>query len=183
MQRVYFGMKRVMYQLRWKFWRKLRLYRIPATPAQYDVLRILDAYGNDGIPRFALVRLLGVSGPVVSRMLGVLEKRGLIQRKRNARDRRVVIVKLTGFGCGASYGWRAKGPDMHESMDRRIRASFTSSKKRAEVELDLLERYLWRARYENEETSPRLDPFKRGDVTNWRGWITIPEPPPLAFAA
>lgn len=181
MQRVFFGMKRVMYQLRRKFWKKLRRYKIPVTPAQYEVLRILDAH-EDGLPRFAIVRLLGVSGPVVSRMLGVLEEAGLIERARVARDRRVVVVTLTDDGAGSSYGRRARGPNFHAWMDRRIRASFTSSKERADVEVDLLERYLWRARYKNKETSPRLNPFIRGDVTNFWGWITIPAPPPLVFA-
>ena len=185
MQRVYFGMKRVMYLLRRRFWKRLRKCQIPVTPAQYEVLRILDAHDHEhGMARFALVRLLGVSGPVVSRMLGVLEERGLIERKAHERDKRAVIVTLTPFGAEATYGWNAKGPEFPEWMDRRIRKSFTSSKERANVELDLLERYLWRARYKNKETSPRLDPFKRGDVLGfWGGWLTIPPPPPLAFAA
>lgn len=183
MQRAYFGMKRVMYKLRMKFWKKLHHYDIPVTPAQYEVLRILDAY-TQGLARFKLVRLLGVSGPVVSRMLGALEAQGLIARSRGERDGRVVIVTLTDFGAGASYGWHAKGPDFHEWMERRMRASFSSSKERADVEVDLLERYLWRARYKNKETSPLLDPFTRAEVLNfWGRWITIPPPPPLEFAA
>lgn len=182
MQRVYFGIKRVMYKLRRKFEKKLRRYFIPATPAQYEVLRILTAYPC-GLPRFALVRLLGVSGPVVSRMLRALEGEGLIERARAEENRRIVVVTLTDYGEGAVYGWSARGPDLHEWMDARIRASFTSSKKRADVEVDLFERYLWRARYKNKETSPRLDPFEGGDVTNFWGWIKFPKPPPLEFAA
>ena len=183
MQRVFFGVKRVMYQLRQRFWKKLRRYDIPTTPAQYEVLRILDDYPL-GIARFALVRLLGVSGPVVSRMLKALEAVGLLERTRNERDGRVVIVKLTDFGAEASLGWNAKGPDFHQWMERRIRKSFTSSKARAGIELDLLEKYLWRARYNNKETSPRLDPFVRGEVLDsWGRWISLPPPPPLDFAA
>lgn len=182
MQPVFFGMKRVMYQLRRRFWKKLWRYKIPVTPAQYEVLRILDAY-EFGLPRFALVRLLGVSGPVVSRMLGVLENKGLIARARAEKNRRVVVVTLTDEGAGVSYGRRKKGPNFHQWMERRIHAAFTSSKERAHVELDLFERYLWHARFKNKETTPRLDPFKGGDVMNYWGWIKVPAPLPLAFAA
>ena len=182
MQRVFFSMKRVMYKLRRKFGKELRRHVIPATPAQYEVLRILGAY-EYGLARFVLVRMLGVSGPVVSRMLGVLEERGLIRRTRPGRDRRTVVVTLTNFGAGATYGWN-NGPDFHQEMDAHVRASFTSSNERGDVELDLLERYLWRARYNNDETSPLLDPFTRGETRNcWGGWRTLPVPPPLVFAA
>lgn len=184
MQQVFFGMKRVMYNLRRKFWDELRKCWIPATPAQYEVLRILQAYEECGVPRFKLVRLLGVSGPVVSRMLRALESVGLIERKRAERDRRSIIVTLTSFGFGAIYGWNPKEPkDFQQWMDARIRETFTSSQERADIELDLLGRYLWRARYNAEDTSPRLNPFTCGDVLSLRGWITLPPPPPLVFAA
>src|SRR5262245_60494456 len=66
MHSVFFGLKRVMYGLRKTFKRRLDRYRLKVTPAQYDVLRILCDY-RCGLARFVLVRLLGVSGPVVSR--------------------------------------------------------------------------------------------------------------------
>lgn len=180
MQRVFFSMKRVMYQLRWRFWAGLRKQLLPVTPAQYEVLRILDGY-EYGLPRFKLVRLLGVSGPVVSRMLGVLEKKGFIERTRIEQNRRQVIVTLTSHGSCSSYGLHPKGPDFCEWMDAEIRASFTSSDERAGTELELLERYLWRARYNNDETSPLLDPFEGGEVVGYSGWVKFPPPPPLAF--
>lgn len=183
MQRTFFAMKRVMYTLRRTFWRELSAHQLCVTPAQYEVLRILAAY-DYGLPRFVLVKLLGVSGPVVSRMLGALEREGLIARGRPARDGRVVVVTLTDYGSRANLGWSGREPDFHQWIDKQMRRSFTSSEERADVEVDLLERFLWRARYNNKETSPLLDPFTRAEVRTFSGgWVPFPPPPPLEFAA
>src|SRR5258708_1176683 len=52
--------------------------------------------------------LLGVSAPTVSKMLKSLEQRGLVERDRDARDGRCLIVRLTQLGrvaLGAAFGY------------------------------------------------------------------------------
>ena len=93
MNRVFFGVRRV--------WRKLweiaavAYYELDfwVTPAELDLLRVVHTY-VDGLPRFKLVRILGVAGPIVSRMLRKLEGEGLVRRVRDARDGRAIVVHL-----------------------------------------------------------------------------------------
>ena len=73
------------------------------TPARFDLLYALvgggpiepdSARGHQS----TLWKRLGVSAPVVSRMLGALEGLGWIRREKDYRDRRQRIVRLTAVG-------------------------------------------------------------------------------------
>jgi DNA-binding MarR family transcriptional regulator len=68
------------------------------TPARFDMLRTIALFDAAGIPQWKLVRLLGVSGAVVSRMLKQLTTLGLVRREKWQRDRRLKIVYLTEEG-------------------------------------------------------------------------------------
>jgi len=70
------------------------------TTLQYNVLRILyvqDETG-EGIPAGAINSLLIMRGPDTTRLLDRLEKAKLVERLRDAGDRRVVKVRLTRAG-------------------------------------------------------------------------------------
>jgi len=64
---------------------------------QYNVLRILRG-APDGLPCGEIASRMITRDPDVTRLLDRLEKRGLISRCRESKDRRVVMAKITPEG-------------------------------------------------------------------------------------
>lgn len=82
-----------------------RLSRAPAqllreydmSPAPYNVLRILRGAANGLLCGEIATRMI-TREPDITRLLGRLEKRGLIHRCREDEDRRRVLVRITPEG-------------------------------------------------------------------------------------
>jgi DNA-binding MarR family transcriptional regulator len=66
--------------------------------AQYNVLRILRGAGADGLTCGGVSERLVQHDPDVTRLLDRLEKRALIERHRDQKDRRVVRTAITEGG-------------------------------------------------------------------------------------
>jgi DNA-binding MarR family transcriptional regulator len=64
---------------------------------QYNVLRILRG-SPAGLPCGEIANRMITRDPDVTRLLDRLEKRGLISRLRETKDRRVVMTKITADG-------------------------------------------------------------------------------------
>ncbi len=64
---------------------------------QYNVLRILRG-SPDGLPCGEIANRMITRDPDITRLLDRLEKRGLIARRREARDRRMVLTRITAEG-------------------------------------------------------------------------------------
>lgn len=69
------------------------------SPAQYNVLRILRG-APEGLPCGEIASRMITRDPDITRLLDRLEKRALIARNREARDRRTVLTRITGKGLG-----------------------------------------------------------------------------------
>lgn len=67
------------------------------SPNQYNVLRILRG-SSDGLPSGEIGNRMITRDPDITRLLDRLEKRGLIRRSREARDRRLVMAGITSEG-------------------------------------------------------------------------------------
>jgi DNA-binding MarR family transcriptional regulator len=67
------------------------------SPTQYNVLRILRG-ASDGLPCGEIANRMITRDPDVTRLLDRLEKRGLISRGRETRDRRMVLARITPEG-------------------------------------------------------------------------------------
>jgi DNA-binding MarR family transcriptional regulator len=65
------------------------------TLQQYNVLRILRGAGDEGLPTLDIAARMIEHAPGVTRLLGRLEARGLVRRKRCPRDRRQVLCFAT----------------------------------------------------------------------------------------
>ncbi|MEL7485054.1 MAG: MarR family transcriptional regulator [Planctomycetota bacterium] len=76
----------------------------------YNVLRILRAAGDEGRTWTAIHDDLVVPAPDVTRLVGRLERDGLVTRKRSTDDRRVIRVFVT-----------PKGTKLVDSLDGPIR--------------------------------------------------------------
>ncbi len=66
---------------------------------QYNVLRILRGAGDDGRTCGEIGERLVTRDPDITRLLDRLEKRRLIARARDSRDRRVITVRITHEGA------------------------------------------------------------------------------------
>ncbi len=64
---------------------------------QYNVLRILRG-APEGLPCGEIGNRMITKDPDITRLLDRLEKRGLISRSRDARDRRTVTARITAAG-------------------------------------------------------------------------------------
>lgn len=64
---------------------------------QYNVLRILRG-AREGLPCGKIAKRMITRDPDITRLLDRLEKRGLISRSREVRDRRTVMARITGAG-------------------------------------------------------------------------------------
>ena len=64
---------------------------------QYNVLRILRG-APEGLPCGEIASRMITRDPDVTRLLDRMEKRGLISRARESRDRRLVLARLTFEG-------------------------------------------------------------------------------------
>jgi len=67
------------------------------SPTQYNVLRILRG-SPDGLPCGEIANRMITRDPDVTRLLDRMEKRGLISRLRDTRDRRTVVGKIAAEG-------------------------------------------------------------------------------------
>lgn len=68
------------------------------TSTQYNVLRILRGAGSTGLLCRQLGERMITADPDITRLLDRLEKRKLISRTRDSKDRRVIFTRITGSG-------------------------------------------------------------------------------------
>ena len=66
--------------------------------AQFNVLRILRGAGKDGLACGEIGERMVTRDPDITRLLDRMERRGVIARSRESRDRRVVRVRITEAG-------------------------------------------------------------------------------------
>lgn len=67
------------------------------SPVQYNVLRILRG-APEGLACGEIANRMITRDPDITRLLDRMEKRGLISRARENRDRRMVVVRVTPAG-------------------------------------------------------------------------------------
>lgn len=68
------------------------------TPQQYNALRLLRAEHPEPLPTLALAERLVSRAPDITRMIDLLEDRGLVGRTRKPTDRRSVLIGITPAG-------------------------------------------------------------------------------------
>jgi len=68
------------------------------TPSQYNVLRILQGAGTDGLCRNEISERMVTATPDMTRLLDRMEKAGWVTRERAVEDRRQVSTHITKSG-------------------------------------------------------------------------------------
>jgi DNA-binding MarR family transcriptional regulator len=92
----------------------LKPYGITAT--QYNVLRILRGAGTDGLCRNEVGERLIRRVPDVTRLLDRMEEMGLIQRAREAEDRRIVTTRIAKKGLDLLAKLDPKLAEIHHAQ-------------------------------------------------------------------
>lgn len=75
-----------------------------ATVRQVQLLLAIEA--DDGASQTKLSKATGIDRSTMTEMIRRLSKRGLISRRRSARDARTYVVKLTNEGRAELARWR-----------------------------------------------------------------------------
>lgn len=65
---------------------------------QYNVLRILRGAGRPGLPSSEIGTRMITRDPDITRLIDRLERRDLVERRREEKDRRVITVRITPAG-------------------------------------------------------------------------------------
>lgn len=76
----------------------LLLKRHGITPSQYNVLRILRGAGAPGLHCTAIAERMITAEPDITRLLMRMERLGLLERRRDGNDRRMVTAIATEQG-------------------------------------------------------------------------------------
>jgi DNA-binding MarR family transcriptional regulator len=77
-----------------------------APAAQWRVLNLLEKQGDARVGELAAAAR--TTQPGMTRLLGTLERDGLIARDQDPADSRAVIVRITGDGSAALAAWRSE---------------------------------------------------------------------------
>lgn len=85
------------------------------TPAQYNVLRILRG-SPEGLPCRDIGGRMLTRDPDITRLLDRLEARQLIERGRDANDRRIVLVRITDDGMDLLAALDQPVRDLHRRL-------------------------------------------------------------------
>jgi DNA-binding MarR family transcriptional regulator len=93
--------------------------------SQYNVLRILRGAGPEGATCGEVIERMIQRDPDVTRLLDRLERRGLIERSRDTRDRRIVRTCITETGLSLLASLDRPVDDLHHRhlgrlSDRRL---------------------------------------------------------------
>lgn len=95
-EEVFLNLQRTAESLSWNAAATLKPYEL--TPVQYNVLRILRGAESDGIKCGEISERLVTKDSDITRLLDRLEARELVERARDARDRRIVVSRITNAG-------------------------------------------------------------------------------------
>jgi DNA-binding MarR family transcriptional regulator len=68
------------------------------TIPQYNVLRILRGAGPSGLATLEVADRMIEEAPGITRLVGTLERKGLLERERCLEDRRIVWCRITRHG-------------------------------------------------------------------------------------
>ena len=96
------------------------LNRYGLTATQYNVLRILRGAGDDGACGREIASRLITAEPDITRLLDRMEKRGLISRRRDAKDRRFVTTRIAPSGLEILAALDAPVAALHRRQFDRV---------------------------------------------------------------
>jgi DNA-binding MarR family transcriptional regulator len=90
------ALQRTADRLQWRLSEMLKAFGL--SPTQYNALRILRGAGDQGRSCSEIAERMINHDPDITRLVDRLERRGLVARSREGRDRRVITTRITPAG-------------------------------------------------------------------------------------
>jgi DNA-binding MarR family transcriptional regulator len=90
------ALQRTADRLHWRLSEMLKPFGL--SPTQYNALRILRGAGDEGRSCSEIADRMINHDPDITRLVDRLERRGLVARSREGRDRRVITTRITPAG-------------------------------------------------------------------------------------
>jgi DNA-binding MarR family transcriptional regulator len=90
------SLQRTADRLHWRMSEMLKAHDL--TPTQYNALRILRGARDEGRSCSEIAERMINRDPDITRLVDRLERRGLVARSREGRDRRVITTRITTAG-------------------------------------------------------------------------------------
>src|SRR5665213_2679249 len=116
---------------------RMQLKPYGITETQYNSLRILRGAGKHGLTCAEVGERLISQDPDITRLMGRLERQGLVRRERGVKDRRVVVTKITSAGL---QRLKELDPVVTNTVDALLAHLSAEELKKL---IDLLERARW----------------------------------------
>lgn len=88
--------------------------------AHHNVLRILRGAHPDGHPRCEIIERMLDPSPDVTRLIDKLVERGLVERSRSQKDRRMTIHTITDAGLSLLDDLDPRIRDVQDWFDERV---------------------------------------------------------------
>ncbi|HLB87467.1 MAG TPA: MarR family winged helix-turn-helix transcriptional regulator [Terriglobales bacterium] len=98
-EEVFVALMRTADQLAWRGAEMLKQHGL--SPTQYNALRILRGAGAKGLACSEIGERMINRDPDITRLVDRLERRGLVRRRREQKDRRVITTCITPAGLEA----------------------------------------------------------------------------------
>ena len=95
-RQAFIAIQRTADQLQLRITALLKPYNL--SPTQFNALRILRGAGGEGLPCSEVGDRMINHDPDITRLMDRLEKRGLVQRRRDQKDRRVITARILSTG-------------------------------------------------------------------------------------
>lgn len=124
-EEVFLSIQRTAEMLWWRVNETLKEAEL--TPTQYNALRILRGAGESGASCSEISERLVTKDSDITRLLERLETRGLISREREAKDRRIIITRITGKGLRILASLDAPIAQCHRRQLGRLKAEQLAS--------------------------------------------------------
>lgn len=86
------------------------------SPTQFNVLRILRGAGAEGLACGEIGERMITRDPDITRLLDRMEKRGLIERCRESKDRRVIMARISKEGLRLLAEFDDQGQKLQREM-------------------------------------------------------------------
>jgi DNA-binding MarR family transcriptional regulator len=113
-EEAFVALLRTADQLQWRAAETFKRHGL--SPTQYNALRILRGAGPEGLPCTEVGKRMINRDPDITRLLDRLERRGLIQRSRERKDRRVIKARITPAGLTLLKTMNREVEQFHRSL-------------------------------------------------------------------
>ena len=90
------ALQRTADRMHWRLSEMLKAHGL--SPTQYNALRILRGARDEGRACSEIAERMINRDPDITRLVDRLERRGLVSRSREGRDRRVITTRITSAG-------------------------------------------------------------------------------------